>query len=146
MADLLATQDKCLVFFGGTMSTPGGYLSVTGIDNSLQGYVAQVPFADQDIVSAIPCLDGTRILNTFGKGFAWGSVVLHIFCSSKSEGGALATDFFNKNRLSNDNKAGVSVVGGSYSFVMFPSSLKIGGFNPQLSVLIAEIGGYAFTQ
>ena len=142
MADIIPTK-KCIVLRNKEFKN---YFSVSGIDQSVNGYVLEAPFNDNDLVSAIACLGGARVLQTFGRGFGRASIVIRIFCSDETTGIEEAESFYKSNRISN-NITGVSVTAkGGPNFLMFPDTFSIQGYDATTSAVMAVIEGFAYTQ
>lgn len=158
--DKIRNTDKCLIVPRLQTRYENPFvlrLEVTAAETNVNDYTAHVvstPFSDNDIVAAIPCLDGTRILNSFGVGFGRGEVVLEIFCGTNPTGGAqskgakIAQEVFDKVRISSGEQGtqGVAVTGKGANFLFFPDTLQISGFDPKRGVVMAQMGGFAYTQ
>lgn len=142
--------EKCLIV--PKMQTGVDSPFVLVAENEFQDFNAHVvatPFSDNDIVAPIPCLDGTRILNSFGVGFGRGEIVVEIFCGGGGAGigAATAQQVFDRVRISGPaGDKGMAVTGKGANFLFFPDTLQINGFDPTRSVVQAQMGGFAYTQ
>lgn len=121
-------------------------------EGSLGDYTAHIiatPFNDSDLVATVACLDGTRILNSFGRGFGRGSIEVEIFCGKvddkESEGVAIAYRIFEKYRVSN-NDQGLAVTGKGGNFMLFPDQFQVTSFNASRGTVMVSLTGYAYTQ